>query len=104
MSITIQAKKILNVYPKASFEISGHTCTLGSDDRNQALSEQRAKRLLDFLASSGVAPEQLSSAGYGESQPIADNSTDAGRRQNRRVEIRVKSANGETVLDSEDRP
>ena len=101
--VLAQAQKILKVYPKASFEISGHTCTLGSDERNQALSEQRAKRLLDFLASSGVALEQLSSAGYGESKPIADNATDAGRRQNRRVEIRVKSADGETLLNTEDR-
>ena len=98
-----QAQKILKVYPKASFEISGHTCTLGSDERNQTLSEQRAKRLLDFLANNRVEPRQLSSAGFGETKPIANNSTDAGRRKNRRVEIRVKSADDKTLLDTEDR-
>lgn len=102
--ILARAQKILQIYPNASFEIRGHTCILGSEERNQILSEQRAKRLLDFLTTSGIAPKQLSSAGFGESKPIADNSTDAGRRENRRVEIRVKSADGKTVLDTEDRP
>ena len=102
--ILAQTQKILKVYPKASFAISGHTCTLGSAERNQTLSEQRAKRLLDFLASHGVSTEQLSSTGFGESKPIADNRTDAGRRMNRRVEIRVQSADGRTLQDTENRP
>ena len=76
---------------------------LGDEERNRELSEQRAKRLLDFLVANGVPVEQLTAAGFGETQPIADNGTDAGRRQNRRVEIRVKSADGTTLLDTEDR-
>ena len=96
-----QVQKILKVYPTASFEISGHTCTLGSEARNLTLSQQRAQRLLDFLSENGVAQTQLSSAGFGETKPIADNSTDAGRRQNRRVEIRVRSADGKVLLDTE---
>ncbi|WP_044871719.1 OmpA family protein [Pseudomonas sp. LFM046] len=72
-----------------SVKVIGHTDSKGSDAYNQRLSERRAKSVADFLASQGVPPDKLSTEGMGESQPVADNGTDAGRSQNRRVEIRV---------------
>lgn len=84
-----RVNKILNVYPEATFEITGHTCDLGNEDDNKALSERRAQRLFDFLAANGVSPSRMEARGMGESQPVADNDTDAGRQQNRRVEIQV---------------
>jgi outer membrane protein OmpA-like peptidoglycan-associated protein len=65
--------------------IEGHTDSLGTDAYNLGLSERRAKSVYDYLVSRGVSPGRLQSLGKGESQPIADNSTEAGRQQNRRV-------------------
>ena len=69
-------------------EISGHTDNVGNDDANQILSEQRAKAVYDFLINEGCNPDSLKWIGYGESKPVADNSTEKGRQQNRRVELR----------------
>jgi len=71
-------------------EISGHTDSNGSDSMNQMLSEGRAKSVADYLVFMGIEKERLSFVGYGETQPVADNSTDAGRSQNRRVEFLIK--------------
>ncbi|MDT4885035.1 Outer membrane protein A [compost metagenome] len=67
----------------------GHTDNVGSDHYNQGLSERRAQSVADFLASQGVPADKLTSQGLGESQPVADNDSDEGRAQNRRVEIQV---------------
>ncbi len=96
-----QVQRILTVYPNAQFQISGHTCDIGSDERNQALSEQRAKRLETFLIANQVPSGQIQSAGYGETSPIATNDSEGNRRKNRRVEIRVSSPVGKTLLDTE---
>ncbi len=72
-----------------SVEVAGHTDSKGSDAYNQKLSERRARSVADFLGSQGVAAQKLSIKGYGESQAVADNATDAGRAQNRRVELHV---------------
>ncbi len=72
-----------------SAKVIGHTDSVGSDPYNQGLSERRARSVADFLASQGVPASKLTTEGMGESQPVADNETDAGRAQNRRVEIRV---------------
>lgn len=72
-----------------SVRVVGHTDSVGSERYNQGLSERRARRVADFLASQGVPSDKLVSEGLGESRPIADNGTDAGRAQNRRVEIHV---------------
>lgn len=72
-----------------SVRVVGHTDSVGSDAYNQGLSERRAQSVVSYLSSHGVPAEKLSAAGQGESQPAADNSTDAGRAQNRRVELFV---------------
>jgi outer membrane protein OmpA-like peptidoglycan-associated protein len=69
--------------------VLGHTDSTGSDAYNQALSERRAESVANFLANSGVQRARLATKGYGESQPIASNSTEAGRAANRRVEIKI---------------
>lgn len=73
--------------PDTAVEISGHTDSKGSDSYNQALSERRARSVRSYLIEQGVDGGRLSTRGYGEMQPIADNSTDDGRELNRRVEL-----------------
>lgn len=70
-------------------QIEGHASSEGGDERNQALSEQRAQAVLDYLASHGVAPERLVSKGFSSSVPLDNNATAAGREANRRVEFVV---------------
>ena len=75
--------------------IEGHTDSVGGDKFNQNLSEKRAAAVKQFLIDAGVPAERLESAGFGESKPIADNKTAAGRSKNRRVEFRfVDKASG----------
>ncbi|MGL5101189.1 MAG: OmpA family protein [Plesiomonas sp.] len=71
--------------------VIGHTDDRGSQRYNQSLSEQRAHAVADYLAEQGIAKEELSVQGFGELQPIASNTTEDGRAQNRRVEIHVSS-------------
>ncbi len=73
----------------ATIMVTGHTDSIGSEAYNQGLSERRATAVHDYLVSQGVADEKISPAGQGESNPVADNSTEEGRSQNRRVEIFV---------------
>ena len=76
-------------YEKTYVDVYGHTDSDGSDAYNQALSERRARSVADYLSSHGIASARLATQGFGESQPIADNSTPAGKAENRRVEIKV---------------
>ena len=69
--------------------VKGHTDSVGSDAYNEKLSKRRADSVAAFLVSQGVAADKVKTEGFGESQPVADNATDAGRAQNRRVEIVV---------------
>ena len=78
---------ILNQYPEYNVSISGHTDSSGNAGYNKSLSEKRAKACMAYLIKKGVSPSRMSSAGYGEEQPIADNSSAAGRKINRRVEF-----------------
>ncbi|WP_420551791.1 OmpA family protein [Tenacibaculum aiptasiae] len=81
---------IMKEYPKANFSIQGHTDSQGRASTNMKLSQRRAKAVLDYLVGkAGVAANRLSSQGFGEDYPIADNKTRAGRAQNRRVEIKL---------------
>jgi outer membrane protein OmpA-like peptidoglycan-associated protein len=80
---------VMNQYSEYSLNISGHTDNVGDDKGNQDLSERRAKACYDYLASKGVAASRMASAGYGETKPVADNKTAAGREQNRRVEFEL---------------
>ena len=82
---------ILKKNPALHLYIEGHTDNSGSTDKNQHLSEQRAKAVLEYLASrSGIERSRLSATGYGVTRPIADNTTLAGRALNRRVEFILK--------------
>lgn len=83
---------ILLAYPGLKLQIEGYTDNIGSDEYNQKLSEQRADSVKDYLASQSVPDSEISAAGYGKSDPIADNSTSAGRAQNRRVQLVVSGA------------
>jgi OOP family OmpA-OmpF porin len=77
--------------PDLIVEVAGHTDSDGAAESNLGLSERRAKTVRDFLISSGVSSKNLSVRGYGETQPIADNSTAEGRARNRRVELRISN-------------
>jgi outer membrane protein OmpA-like peptidoglycan-associated protein len=70
-----------------SLTIEGHTDSTGTPAHNQALSEQRAKSVREYLTGNGVAAGRLSTAGFGQTKPVADNATELGRAQNRRVEL-----------------
>ncbi len=72
-------------------DIDGHTDDVGANDKNQILSENRAKSVKDYLVKQGVAENRLFSTGYGEDKPVADNKTAAGRAKNRRTEITVRN-------------
>jgi outer membrane protein OmpA-like peptidoglycan-associated protein len=78
---------VLLKYPEYSLSISGHTDNVGDDKMNQDLSERRAKTCFDYLVAKGVPAAKLSFAGYGETKPVAPNTTKAGRDANRRVEF-----------------
>lgn len=80
---------ILNKYPQTLLDIDGHTDNTGSAQYNMALSERRAIAVAQQLSARGIDPRRLRVVGLGMTQPIADNSTEAGRAQNRRVEIRI---------------
>ncbi len=73
--------------PNTEIRIVGHTDNVGSNATNDPLSMQRAQAARDYLSSRGVAASHVSIAGRGEHEPVADNSTEAGRARNRRVEI-----------------
>lgn len=83
------AKKIV-AYKKIPMELAGHTDNVGSDEYNLKLSDLRAKAVLDYLVEQGVTADGLTAKGYGESQPVAPNDTDAGRQVNRRTELRIE--------------
>jgi len=75
--------------PSVEIEVSGHTDNKGADDFNMKLSQDRANSVKNYLVSNGVADARITSKGYGESKPIATNSTEYGREQNRRVEFTI---------------
>ncbi len=82
---------ILNENTSFKLQIDGHTDIVGDDAANQTLSEQRAAAVKDYLVSQGIAENRISSAGYGETKPVADNNTAAGKARNRRVEMTVRN-------------
>ncbi len=79
----------LKEYEKTYIDVYGHTDSTGSDSYNQGLSERRAGSVASYLTSQGVQSARLATRGFGESQPIATNTTEEGRAANRRVEIRI---------------
>ena len=96
-NITASSKALLDKLAEAaaacekelSIQVDGHTDATGPDDLNQRLSVERAQSVATYLVSKGIAAERVSSRGYGESQPIADNATPQGRAKNRRIEFKV---------------
>ncbi len=76
-------------YNQTIVEVSGHTDSVGSDEYNQRLSEQRAGSVANYLMGKGLLRERFEVVGMGERNPVADNASDSGRTVNRRVEIRV---------------
>jgi outer membrane protein OmpA-like peptidoglycan-associated protein len=80
---------ILQSYPGLKLQVEGYTDSVGSDELNQKLSENRADAVRDFLVSQGVSPDNISATGYGKTNPVADNATAQGRQQNRRVNLVV---------------
>jgi len=79
-------------YPQTSTTVEGHTDWIGTDAYNQGLSERRANAVRDVLVNQhGIEASRVSTVGYGESRPVADNDTDAGRAINRRVEAEVEA-------------
>ena len=79
----------LQKFPKVQLGISGHTDDVGTDEYNLDLSERRAKSVQSFLEMKGIPMNRIRSRGFGESRPVADNTTEAGRQGNRRVECIV---------------
>jgi len=72
-----------------TIEIAGHTDSEGNDEYNLKLSKRRSNAVRTYLLKKGIEPKRVMSKGYGEKQPVADNSTEAGRQMNRRTEVRV---------------
>lgn len=82
-----QLAKILMKYPDYRLNIEGHTDDVGSEAANQKLSEDRARACYDFFMYKGINPDRVRYQGFGETKPVADNKTEAGRSLNRRVEF-----------------
>lgn len=92
----------INAYSEASVLIEGHTDDVGSDSYNMNLSSARANAVLTYLVEKfQIDPRRLSATGYGESRPIADNTTEEGRQENRRVEIILLTAESEGEMEAE---
>jgi OOP family OmpA-OmpF porin len=81
------AVEVMNLNPGLTVTIDGHTDNTASDAHNQALSERRAKAVLNYMVEHGIAASRMKARGYGESRPVDTNATEAGRYNNRRVEF-----------------
>jgi len=86
--------QVLNQYPQTTITVAGHTDSTGSEDYNQKLSEQRAMAVKNALVGQGVNAMRIQTIGYGETKPVADNATEAGRQMNRRVQITITPTQG----------
>ncbi len=84
-----EVAKVMTSYPSTVIGVYGHTDNVGSAAVNQRLSEQRAQSVADSLLSFGVPQARMQTRGFGYNQPVASNDSEAGRAQNRRVEIRI---------------
>ena len=86
-SALLQLVQVLNAYPQFRIRVSGHTDNTGRAEVNLRISRQRSSSVADFLIDNNINPNQIIAQGYGATRPIADNSTEAGRAANRRIEI-----------------
>ncbi len=83
------ATEVLQRFGSIRIEVSGHTSSEGDPAFNQKLSEDRAAAVREWLVEQGIAPTRITSRGAGSDEPVADNGTEAGRRQNRRIEFTI---------------
>jgi outer membrane protein OmpA-like peptidoglycan-associated protein len=83
--------QLLSENPSVKIQISGHTDNIGKPADNLVLSNNRAKAVINYLVQKGIAVQRLTAKGFGETQPMATNTTDAGKAQNRRTEMKVIS-------------
>jgi OmpA-OmpF porin, OOP family len=81
----------MNLKKTLVIEIAGHTDNVGAPEANLKLSEDRAKAVKQYLQKKGIAADRVSAKGYGDTQPIADNGTEAGKQKNRRTEVHILS-------------
>ncbi|CAM2005099.1 OmpA family protein [Acanthopleuribacter pedis] len=86
-----QMSGVLQDYPKTAVVIQGHTDSTGSEAHNQDLSERRAGSVRRFFSNQGISGQRLIAMGYGETMPVADNTTESGRRLNRRVDVVLRA-------------
>jgi len=93
-SVLNSVSLVLKEYEKTVIEVAGHTDNRGSDTYNQSLSVRRAASVSQYLGSQGLEHMRLITVGYGELRPVADNDTEAGRQQNRRVELTLAPITG----------
>lgn len=94
-----EAASILRENKEVTISVEGHTDAMGSDEYNQGLSVRRAEAVFRYMVNRGVAPERMEVFGYGESRPVADNDTESGRAQNRRVELHVVNQPAPQVVE-----
>ncbi len=88
-----RVSSVLSQYPDTTIQVAGHTDSTGSEQTNQDLSERRAESVKNALIGQNVHPNRISTLGFGESTPIADNNNESGRQLNRRVVITIKPNN-----------
>nr|WP_316654926.1 OmpA family protein [uncultured Gellertiella sp.] len=84
---------VLRKFDRTLIDINGHTDSTGSLAHNQDLSERRAQAVAEYLGGQGVEQRRISAVGFGPSRPVASNASEAGRAQNRRVEIQIAPVN-----------
>ncbi len=97
--------KVMSEHPEIEHvRVGGHTDSTGNKDHNLKLSDERAASVKAYLVEHGVAADRLASKGYGQTRPIADNNTDAGRADNRRVEIHILRRKGEKKDRDDEKP
>jgi outer membrane protein OmpA-like peptidoglycan-associated protein len=89
---------IVSGHPGLRLDVEGHTDSVGGDDYNQRLSEQRGATVRDFLTEQGMLKSSVTAKGFGKTQPVASNDTAEGRQQNRRVEMVVSGEVIGTVI------
>ena len=83
----------MNEYNQNTVTIAGHTDSKGTDAYNMKLSRDRAYAVANYLSARGVSSNRINVVAYGESRPVADNNSEYGRQQNRRVELTVNAPN-----------
>jgi outer membrane protein OmpA-like peptidoglycan-associated protein len=93
------ASVLMNHPEIQQIRIEGHTDDRGPDEHNKQLSQERAESVASYLANKGVAPERMDAVGFGEEQPIATNTKESGRAQNRRVEFNIVDRPGAAGSD-----